>query len=252
MHTLVEEQVILTHDTDFQGLWRPDAIFRLMQEVAGAHSAQLGLSRDELVRNNIVWMIARAQLRIDRYPRLHDVVRAKTWYGPAGRTTFPRYVEITDANNGLIAALSTSWILVDIVSRRILLPDKAGLNFPPPAELTPPLPEPGKLRLAQNGQPQISLRAPLYGDIDVNGHMNNASYVSWILDLFPLASYRERRLRSLCIGYSAEARPGEQVQMKLYQEHDRFEVLGVDATDGRVLFEASGDWRPFNIMQEEP
>ncbi|MEL7604317.1 MAG: acyl-ACP thioesterase domain-containing protein, partial [Bacillota bacterium] len=146
MHTFVQEQVILTHETDFQGLWRPDAAFRLMQEVAGAHSSQLGLSRSELVRNNIVWMIARAQLRIDRYPRLHDVVRAKTWYGRAGRTTFPRYVEIYGADGALLAAMSTSWILVDIVSRRILLPEKAGLSFPPPAELTPPLPEPGKLR----------------------------------------------------------------------------------------------------------
>lgn len=252
MHTFVQEQVILTHETDFQGLWRPDAAFRLMQEVAGAHSSQLGLSRSELVRNNIVWMIARAQLRIDRYPRLHDVVRAKTWYGRAGHTTFPRYVEIYGADGALLAAMSTSWILVDIVSRRILLPEKAGLSFPPPAELTPPLPEPGKLRLKQDGAPQVFLRAPLYSDIDVNGHMNNASYVGWILDLFPLAKYREQRLRSLYIGYSAEARPGEQVQMKLYQNDDQFEVLGADAADGRVLFEASGEWQPFNIMQEEP
>ncbi len=126
------------------------------------------------------------------------------------------------------------------------------MSFPPPAELPPPLPEPGKLRLKQDGAPQVFLRAPLYSDIDVNGHMNNASYVGWILDLFPLAKYREQRLRSLYIGYSAEARPGEQVQMKLYQNDNQFEVLGADAADGRVLFEASGEWRPFNIMQEEP
>jgi len=250
MHTFTQDQVILTHETDFMGLWRPDAAFRFMQEVAGTHSHLLGFSRDELVRNNVVWMIARAHLRIYQYPRLHDVIRANTWYGPAGRTTFPRYVEFCDKDGKAVAAMSTSWILVDIVSRRILLPDKANLNFPPPAPVVPPLPEPGKLRLSRQGQPKEFLRAPLYSDIDVNGHMNNASYVGWIMDLFPLAQHREFRINSLCIGYSAEARPGEQVRMSLYENGNSFEVLGADAQDGRVLFEAAGEWSPFNIFQE--
>jgi acyl-CoA thioesterase FadM len=130
MHTFVQEQVILTHEPDFQGLWRPDAAFRLMQEVAGAHSAQLGLSRNELVRNNIVWMIARAQLRIDRYPRLHDVVRAKTWYGPAGAHDIPSVCGDTWRGRRAVSALSTSWILVDIVSRRILSSGEGRIELP--------------------------------------------------------------------------------------------------------------------------
>ncbi len=245
MNLLEQKQTLLTHEADAFGLWRPDAAFRLMQEIAGAHSAAIGLSREDLIASsNMVWMIARAHLVVTRYPKLHDTIYAKTWYDLPGRTTFPRYVTVTDELGAPLAAIATSWILVDVSSRRILPPGKAGLAFPQPAQLVSPLPEPGKLRLNKAGTPQITCRAPLYSDIDENGHMNNASYVSWILDLFPLEQHRKKRIRSLCVGYSSEARPGEQVEISLYRNGDLFEVQGADLADKHVVFEAQGEWGP--------
>lgn len=254
MQTLETEYTIYTHDADAFGLWRPDAIFRLMQELAGAHSEQLGFSRDALLRSRgCVWMLARVHARVLRYPRLHDRLRAKTWYGPPGRITYPRYVLISDDSGAEVAALATSWIVVETQSRRILLPGKAQLVFPPPADLAPPLPEPGRLRMAKEGLgngpeailPETTLRAPHYSDLDVNGHMNNASYVSWILDLFPMSWHSEHRVSDLVISYSAEATPGEEVALSLYRGGQRFELLGEDRQDGHTVFEAQGAFAAF-------
>lgn len=236
---------IFTHDSDAFGLWRADAAFRLMQELGGAHSTALGFSRARMLESTgCIWMLARVQLLIHRYPKLSDTLHAKTWYGPPGRTTYPRYISVQDKAEEEVAALSTSWIVVDMEQRRIQLPAKVGLVFPPALTIQPTIPEPARIRLRKPGTATVSYRTPVYSDLDVNGHVNNANYVSWILDVFPMDWHARHRVRSLCIGYLAEARPGQCVELALYQEGLLFELLGTDKQDGRTLFEASGEWFP--------
>lgn len=244
MQTFEHEELIRTHEADAFGLCRPDALFRIMQEAAGEHSALLGLSRaDLLTAHNAVWMIARAELRMEHDPKLYDTLHVKTWYGAPGRATYPRYLTFSDASGRRVASFATSWVVADIAQRRILMPAKLQLPFPPAAEIVPPIEEPGKLRLKKTGVAKTCFRAPQYSDLDVNGHMNNASYVSWILDLFPVEYHRQYRLRHFIISYAAEAKPDELVEMTLYREGDAFEVLGVDKNNQHVIFEAQGAFR---------
>jgi acyl-ACP thioesterase len=239
-----DDYQILTHDADAFGLWRPDAAFRLMQEIAGAHSALLGMGRDDLMRTRgCVWMLARAHLEVLRYPRLYDTLHAKTWYGTPGRVTYLRYITVSDDAGARIANIATVWVVAELASRRILLPGKALLPFPPAPEEAPPLPEPGKVRPQKAGKPQLSERTPRYSDLDINGHMNNASYIAWILDLFPMEYHGVHRIKNIRIGYSTEARPGEPVEMALYESGMDFETIGRDKKDGHIVFEARGDWQ---------
>lgn len=245
-HTL--SCTLLTNDVDAYGLWRPNAMFRLMQESAGEHSAELGFSRETLVKDlGYVWMIARAQSIIHRMPKYRDTIHVTTWYGDPNKITFPRYFRVQDENGVLLASASTAWTLVDLSSRRIVPPGKAPLAFPPAASLTSELSEPGKLRLKKEGAPVLTCRAPLYGDIDVNGHMNNASYVGWVMDLFPLEHHKAFRLHTFSIGYLSEAVPGEQVQISLYRDGNAFEVQGIDLADRHAVFEAQGEWLPVQL-----
>lgn len=236
---------LLTHDVDAFGRWRMDAMFRLLQEAAGMHSTQLGFSRETLVNEHgYVWMIARAQAVMHRAPAHFDTIRIATWYGEPGKITFPRYFHIYSEDDTLIASASTAWTLVDLGARRIVPPPKSPLSFPPVALLTSELPEPGKLRLKKEGAPTTICRTPLYGEIDVNGHMNNASYVGWVMDLFPMEHHRQFRLNSFSIGYLSEAVPGGQVELHLYRNGNAFEVYGIDCVDKHAVFEAQGEWLP--------
>jgi len=244
MHPYIEkEHVIPAYEVDVLSLWRPDAIFRCMQEVAGLHADELGCGRMALLSRNIVWMLAKIDLRMHEYPKLFDTVTIRTWPGPTGRITFPRYFIFTDQNGRQIGEAATSWVLVDLTSRRILPPVKAKLTFPDTSHLTPPLPEPTRFRLQCQGTPKILERIPAYAEVDMNAHMNNASYISWVLDLFPIERHKNGRIHSLAIHYAAEAVPGELVRMSLYEQGDDFEVLGVDPEDNHTIFEVNGSWR---------
>ena len=59
MYKTYETSFILRScDCDVNGCWRPGAILEALQEAAGAHSELLGCGRDELLRQNAVWVAA--------------------------------------------------------------------------------------------------------------------------------------------------------------------------------------------------
>lgn len=232
--------VLPTHETDIGNLWRPDAIFHLMQEMAGAHADRLGFGRDALLERGIVWMLARVHLRMERMPMAHETVQATTWPGPVGRATFPRYFTFADAEGRPLGAASSSWMLVDLEKRRIVPSARANLDFPDTSAFAPPMPEPARFSLETEGDPSLAERTPLYGDIDVNGHMNNARYAAWIADLFPLERHREGWIAELLIHYAAEIAAHEPMRLALLEANDRFEVRGTAGE--RTIFEAKGRW----------
>ena len=56
--TYEEDFTLLTRDCDMNGAGRPSAILESMQEAAGIHSRLLGCGRDELLRQNMVWVLS--------------------------------------------------------------------------------------------------------------------------------------------------------------------------------------------------
>lgn len=239
MQSFTDTMRICTYDVDAFGSWKPDSMFRFMQEIAGDHSACLGFAREHLVEHDDVWMLVRAELVNKRSPQLKDTVNGLTWYGTPGKITYPRYVSLTDANGDELAFISTSWVVVSLNSRSIRLPGRNDISFPAALPDPPQISEPKRLKLAKTGFAQQFCRTATYSDLDVNGHMNNACYISWIMDLFPLSWHKEHALATLHIDYLAEVQPEQPVLLNLYGTDSIYEVQAT-AEDGKhILFNAS-------------
>lgn len=234
------ERRVSAAEADVASLMRPGAVFTMMQEIAGLHSEQLGCGRIELLEKyNIVWMLSRVALEMERYPRLFETIRLRTWPGEAGKAAYPRYFEFYGEDGARIGAAASAWVLADISTRKIVPPRTARFAVPGAAELHPPLAEAGRFRADTEGGARFD-RTPLYADIDENGHVNNARYVDWIADLFPLERHKAGRIASLSIHYAAEILPGSLVEMSLKENGSEFAVAG--GVDGRMAFQAIGKW----------
>ena len=99
MKTYEEAFRLTTRDCDMNGTWRVSAILEAMQEAAGMHSMLLGCGRDDLLKNNMVWVLSRCELRMDRYPRIGEKVNVSTFPMPTRICFFPRYYIFTDELN---------------------------------------------------------------------------------------------------------------------------------------------------------
>jgi hypothetical protein len=52
---------------------RPDALFLLMQNAAGAHAERLGVGRTQLLADNVAWVLTRISIRMSRWPKWNSV-----------------------------------------------------------------------------------------------------------------------------------------------------------------------------------
>jgi acyl-ACP thioesterase len=154
-------------DADERGRLRLDALARHLQDVATDDSTDSGMSEEP-----VFWVVRRAAMRIERWPRYLERISYSTFCTGAG----PRWAERRTSGRGSAGGrLETAvlWAAVDAVSGR---PAQLSERFhrvwgagarAVSARLLHPGPPPHV-----EGRPWV-IRAT---DLDVLGHVNNAAY----------------------------------------------------------------------------
>ena len=95
-----------------------------------------------------------------------------------------------------------------------------------------------KLRLPEGGV--LRELTPRPEMIDLNGHMNNASYLDAAEELLP-EPFAGREIRAVAIDYEHELLPGQRAQVRVVPEADACSFEG--STDGKCCFRLRIDYR---------
>ena len=238
LKTYRESFPIRTCDCDFMGEWRPSAILTAMQEIAGMHSHLLGCGREVLMRNNLVWVLTRSEVRMQKYPRVGDTVKLETFPAPIRRWFFPRYYLFRNQDGETLGCAATLWVLMDFQERKMAPPGNVAKSLPDNSDLQPPMGMPGAAEIPENGAETAIKRLPAYFDLDVNLHVNNTRYADWACDMLGVDLMRDHRLESMRINYEAEIRPENEMELHLIRRDDRFYLSGVH--EGVRHFEMDG------------
>lgn len=232
---LTKKIEVLVSDCDIGGRWRPSVAQIKLQELGEENATSFGLPYGELLRRGMCWVLYRQQINLRVIPKALDVVYATTWPGVVAGPIFPRYYTLE--KDGLrIGEAVTTWVLIDVESRRPLRPAVLEGQVPQVRDIPEPMPLPSMLRI-ENAQ-QVLERKVQYGDIDVNGHMNNAKYTDWVCDILPIDRLRASGIRGWQVNYIAEALPGECLVLSILEEADATYVQGKKTHNGRVAFDA--------------
>ena len=166
------------------GLASLPTIANLFQQAAGDHADTLGLSQHHLAAHGLGWVMSRLTWQITRLPHPGDDVIVETWPSSTARGLFNRQYRLLDAENTVLVAASSVWLAFDINAR------KRGHI---PADLTGAIPfddnivtapRPRALPRLQNPAHTCTI-IPRHSDLDVNGHVNNAQLVAWLLESAP-------------------------------------------------------------------
>lgn len=199
-----EEHVISSFIVDGKRLLRPTALFGLMQEVADNHVEGINCGWYFLHTMNRFWALSRMDVEIIRRPAWKERVLISTWGKKHNYLIQPRdYLVETPYGETLVRATS-NWVVLDtegkpclvseIDDRLRLQPDLHALEKPA-----------ARLRKAVEGEPQ-QFRPVVYSDIDMNHHVNNASYVTWAMDCFPYDFHRNHELTHISLNYLKQTR----------------------------------------------
>lgn len=220
-------------DCDPQHRVKPSALCRILADLAGVAFAARGMDHAYLWEHGYVFLLSRVSVRIFRVPQADEMVKASTWEREVRRAEYLRDFELHSADGDLLAAATTSWVLVSPKTRQILRPSEFDGELLPTPERKADAPECVRLRLKEADAEQTDSRKIYYSHLDGNGHVYNAVYADLAMDALP-RDLLERPLRELQLNFCREAMLDDRIAIcRQIQEH---QALVKGTLDGKDCF----------------
>ena len=238
-----------SYEVDFQNRLRLSALFHFMQETASNQIERQGVGIDVLRTDNLAWVLSRLLIVMDRYPGWGEEILVKTWPRGIERLFALREFLITNRQGELLGRVTSNWLLVDLTTRRPKRLEQVFKRMPIDPKQRALDRRLEKLPPLESPEETLSVKAA-YQQIDLNRHVNNAHYVGWILNSFPLDFHQYYQLAGLQINFLAETRFGEVLTI-CRERTGEGEGLsqGIEGrkNDGQTLaFQARADWTRFH------
>ncbi len=202
-----KEYHIRFYDCDYNGNIKVSAVLRYLADLAELHYDAKGYGHDLLWEKKMVFLLAEEALRFHRRPRGDERLIFTTWERQIKGPRYFRDFEIYDKEGALVISASTTWLLVNPITRQILRP--AACDFHPDLhpERIPDVLPPG--RLGKDAEQMfLSERKVRFTDLDNNRHVYNAVYADMAFDAI-LPEEAAGEIRDFRIHFSSEAVLGD-------------------------------------------
>ncbi|KAI3846871.1 hypothetical protein MKX03_008464 [Papaver bracteatum] len=193
-----------------------------LQETAANHIRDVGLVGDgfnstpEMIKRNLIWVVAKMQVVVDRYPSWGDVVEIDTWFGGAPiKNGLANHWLLRDANTGeTLAQANSVWIMMNKETRKLSkIPEEVR------DEITPhitdyPIWDDIKLSMVHDNEADFVQTGVVarWSDLDVNQHVNFGKYIEWILENSPTLILKSQELCDLALEFRRECGVGDELK----------------------------------------
>lgn len=217
------DYLVRSYEVEASGELRLVTLLRMLQEAAWRHASLLGKGFTNRSDGAWYWVLSRLRVKMDTYPRWGEQFTVRTFPVGTERLLALREFVIRSAAGTVIGSAATGWLIVDGGTGRPVRPERivddltvhqrgfdgslARLDEPGPGRTVGPFP----------------VRRH---DIDQYHHVNNASYLEWVLDALDPSRTDEHRVAELGMDFLGETRPGDGYLVRIDSRvtEDRFEV----------------------------
>ena len=173
---------VKSYESDRFGKMSFFSFFNYLQESAHLNAQSNGFGYDFVEQENAYWVLTRVLVEIDEWPNWNDDIQIKTWpRGSDGLFAVRDFELIKDGH--IIGRISSYWMMLDRNThrpKRMTQYQFFDSNFIADKAINKKL---EKINIIGDME-ACCLRKVHSSDIDVNGHVNNATYVRWILDAY--------------------------------------------------------------------
>ena len=204
----VEEFKLYSFQVDFRKFASLETLCRIFQEAAWNHAEALGLGFEQLQKKQKIWVLSRLLVNVHQYPRWGETICIHTWPRPVEGVFAMRDFQMLNSRGEALVSGSSAWLILDALSRKPQRAAKLLSSFNTDANHRATERDPEKITETAILEPGIELPVR-YSDIDVNGHVNNARYVGWLLDSYPIEFHRDHSVSQFEINFLGETRAGD-------------------------------------------
>lgn len=201
-----------SYSVDAGGTLSLPVLFGFFQESAYRNAEELEFGYTHLGERRQLWALSRMLVRAYRYPRWGETIRLETWPKGTNRMFALRDFLVKDADDRTLFAATSAWLVLDAETRRIQRLEGLFEGKRLPLDRHALTEEAGKVGAPERDD-ETARFTVRFSDIDVNGHVNNARYIAWVLDSYPMERFESSLPSLLEVNFLAETRFGEQIRI---------------------------------------
>lgn len=220
-----------TSDFDCYRKITPTSVLDLFQTVAGEHADILGCGFEALYSRKLLWVLVRTKYEVINYPKMYQTVIVKTWPLAPSRLGFQREYLMEDEKGYPLIKGSSDWVIINSEERKFV----AATNIYPEMEHLTQKSFDERLKKLPDFEAEGNgfVICPGFSQLDMNGHINNTKYASYVLDaLYP---NEKNEIKSFQIDYRHELKMGDEVRLYIQKNDDFIRVKGVNSS-GDTMF----------------
>ena len=205
---------------DFTGHLTIGVLGNHLLNVAGFHSHDRGFGIDRLNKEHYTWVLSRLALEMFDLPYQYEPFTIETWVENVYRLFTDRNFAVLNKEGKPIAYARSVWAMIDTETRKpidlmaIHDGDIAGYI----CDKECPIGKPSRIKV--NSQEPVAVLPVKYSDMDINGHVNSIRYIEHILDLFPIDTFKEKRVHRFEMAYVAETMATDTMAYYLDKENE--------------------------------
>ncbi|CAL0304538.1 unnamed protein product [Lupinus luteus] len=237
-----EKFIVRSYEVGINKTATVETIANLLQEVGCNHAQSVGYSTDGFATTptmrklHLIWVTARMHIEIYKYPAWSDVVEIETWCQGEGRVGTRRDFILKDfATDQVIGRATSKWVMMNQDTRRlqkvsddvreeylVFCPREPRLAIPEEnsnsLKKIPKLEDPAQYS-------KVGL-VPRRADLDMNQHVNNVTYIGWVLESIPQEIIDSHELQSITLDYRRECQQNDIVDsLTSVEQIDGVEVI---------------------------
>ena len=235
---------IKSFEVDINNRAKLSTIVNLMQETAWINAVSLGGSVNDLKKSGVTWVMTRMKLEIIRFPVHQDEIWIETWPSGSDRAFVYRDYRLYDAQKELIGQATSTWIVLDIETRKMTkLDDSLRPRIESPTGFQPLPKARGKIRLNETTLPPNSIKVRWH-DLDFNHHVNNANYFEWVLEGLPMRKLKEDILLEIDLIIRAECQAEDELEVVIGNKSSEEYIHTIRrVADGKEIAQAKTLWK---------
>lgn len=196
------------------------AVMSYFQDTSIEHSEFSENGAKKLAKNNLAWLLTGWHIRIFRYPTLFENIKSATWATDFKHVYGYRNFRLTDEKNTIIAQAASVWVLYNrekLKFQKVTIEDAKAFG----TDNISIFEDDKSYRLQKRTDYKfLTSYTVSKNDIDSNGHVNNISYISYIVNAFP-----DTEIFDLRIQYKSQARLGDKINISCVTENNITYIL---------------------------
>ena len=207
-----------SHDTDLNGILRPSALLKYLQEAANLQMHTYGPDMRSLVsEQNKTFVVSRLSVNVYADLFAWDEIEVTTWANPSPGAAFRRSTQAR-RDGVIVAEMISVFALIDLQTGRLCRTSDVQFGFDTDDSVLD-IDEPESFRIPADVEAALRGEHTVrYADVDYNMHMNNTVYPDVLCGFLP--DIEKKRILSFALHYMHEAKHGQTFKVYVGSDED--------------------------------